>query len=1160
MPSIITPSRQNSQQANLPSSSYSTPGRLSRALSPPASISSYSTPTITPLGAQQKLNVVNRVAIEGKAKQNEDSVFIRMYLKMSLPLDSVSPGSTVQLFPEENVKILSSQVHPLDSNFVPYNFDSTVSPLLHRAARALKLPERSKQTFQSTFNLASAESSTVVDATFTGHILVSNYYISYVLPKHFPLEAGSAVSRRRSPISERNQVHFMAAIDMVVPYVSRPPRAPYLLSIPTPRCLQNYINLRIFPPSTPNISSSFASLSSTDNDESGSWDLASEPHVTRNTTSRSRSNSYNNNFADDESSDSSTVGFSYGCGISGTFPSAERIRVRWAKPLRSFDTVDSSDGRRRVGVKDVKGEMTCVIRGQAGNGVLMEVSYKGTCKGVWFPGVATMLGMDVGLIAKNSGVTWAEGFPNEWQVNGGTGYTGFDVGSNQKLSRHDSLESNAGNPDINILPSTPNGEIKFPRASGLASGQDSTSSTSSSTSSLLRAPLPTQNVAEYSFEGSPTASGILSSNGTESLSSLPASVSNLTSQSQSRIDRGPEHPVTLHLNMNELLPASRNNFIFSISGTVVVTPRPPHPRLNGNSTVHSGSEGEGDSDDSRSVILPKFTVHAADSESFSFIVKNDSPDGEIVEVYNDSMSSSLIKGRPTQLNKGAISKSSSDNGLRIALKRIPFPVAANGTPVNKQRTDETTLRPLARPLTPSGSIGSRSSSPINGQINNRVPRTSLSSLGKLPSGTTVIARPVRDGPLMIPWVNATVTPLLPSTSDGLPESYAVRLSLPAPADMVSEWLEFGLAKPGISAGSKDADRRPPRIDLVNVSVEGVPVRFDTTAATAPTASQELDVGDLGGVKFGEMSSKEWISWIRVRVGGAGGSMVVVDYVVRTEDDTKGKAGSKGKKKARDEVPMNIYLPSFSLPVGRLEVVVEDAPGLELSSMRTNLHHSSSPTTKRRLLHYSTEEFFYPHLSFFVRLKPSKGSSPFSAYLFLLYTIVVLVGLVFVFQIRWQLYSLGKSLEGYPLIVESGWNEIPQTVTVTTTLFSYEDMKSSSKGPDSIVSETKPAFSMPTAISEILPSNAVSATSTLSLAPPNIPARSKGSSSTSSQSSSPHPSSITSSKETYALITMQSLWEFQWQDLKPVVESTAQSLKRTLGPVWKILELVWWGPD
>ncbi|KAJ3771598.1 hypothetical protein FB446DRAFT_803418, partial [Lentinula raphanica] len=132
-----------------PLSSYTTPSRLIRALSPPASISSYSSPTLTPLGTQQKVNV-NKVAIEGKAKQNEDSVSIKMYLKMSLTLDSVSPGQTVQLFPEENVKILSSQVHPLDSNSVSYNFDSAVSPLLNRAARALKLPERSKQTFQST--------------------------------------------------------------------------------------------------------------------------------------------------------------------------------------------------------------------------------------------------------------------------------------------------------------------------------------------------------------------------------------------------------------------------------------------------------------------------------------------------------------------------------------------------------------------------------------------------------------------------------------------------------------------------------------------------------------------------------------------------------------------------------------------------------------------------------------------------------------------------------------------------------------------------------------------------------------------------------------------------------------------------------------------------
>ncbi|KAJ4475704.1 hypothetical protein J3R30DRAFT_3735554 [Lentinula aciculospora] len=1154
MPSIITPSRQKSQQMNPSLSSYSTPSRLHRALSPPASISSYTAPTITPLGAPQRLNVVNRIAIEGKAKQDEDNVSIKMYLKMSLPLDSLSPGSTVQLFPEENVKILSSQVHPLDSNSVPYNFDSTVSPLLNRAARALKLPERSKQTFPSAFNLASPESSTVVDVAYTGHILVSNYYISYVLPKHFPPEASTS---SRSSLGERSQTNFMAAIDMVVPYISRPPRSPYLLSIPTPRCLDNNISLRIFSPSNPHISSSFASLSSTDNEESGSWDLASEPPVTRGTSSRSRSNSYNNNFADDESSDSSTVGFSYGCGIRGKFISTERIRVRWAKPMKSFDADDSNDGRRRVGVKDVKGEMTCVIRGKEDNGVLMDVTYKGTCKGVWFPGVATMLGMDVGLVAKNSEVTWAEGHPNEWQVTGGTGYTGFDIGLNQKLFRHESIGSNSRQPNINVLPSTPNGEIQFPRASGLAARQDSTSSIASSTSSLLRAPLPTQNVADYSFEGSPAASGTLSSNGTESLSSLPASISNLTSQSQSRLEvasRVPEHPVTLHLNMNELLPASRNNFIFGISGTIVVSPRPTHSRLNGNFAVRSNSEGESDSDDSRFVTLPRFTVHAADSESISVVVKNDMTDGGIVDVYNNSVSSSssLIKGRPSQLKQGAITKYNNDIGVQIALKHVLSPVAVNGTPSNNQQTERPTLRPPPRPLTPNGSIGSRSSSPIKG--NNRVSRTSL-SFSKLPHGTTVVTRPVRDSTLMIPWVSATVTPLLPSTSEDLPESYAVRLNLPAPADADSEWLEFGLAKPGTSTRSNDADHRPPKINLVNASVEGVPVRFETTAATATTSTQELDLVDLGGIKFGEMSTKEWISWIRVRVGGAGGSTVVVDYVVKTEYDAEGKTKGQGKRKVPDEMPMDIYLPSFSLPVGRLEVVV-DAPGLKLSSLRTNLRHSSSPTTKRRFLHYSTEEFFYPHLSFHICPDRSQNSFSSSTKFSLFNVLAISTVLIFLTHLRWRVYHLEKSFESYSLVVESGWNDTPQPITVTTTVYSYENMKWSSKS--SGVSEVKPTLSLPMSIpaSPSLGTVSIISTPTLSVVPSNTRVKSTAS----SRSSLPRPSSTSSLKETFALIPMQSVWNFQWQDLKPVVESTAKVLKRTLGPVWKILELVWWGPE
>jgi hypothetical protein len=63
------------------------------------------------------MNVVSRIAIEGKAKQGQDGASIKMYMKvgsrcsvwaiahmsisvqLSVPVDSVAPGSTVALFP-----------------------------------------------------------------------------------------------------------------------------------------------------------------------------------------------------------------------------------------------------------------------------------------------------------------------------------------------------------------------------------------------------------------------------------------------------------------------------------------------------------------------------------------------------------------------------------------------------------------------------------------------------------------------------------------------------------------------------------------------------------------------------------------------------------------------------------------------------------------------------------------------------------------------------------------------------------------------------------------------------------------------------------------------------------------------------------------------------
>lgn len=129
--------------------------------------------------------------------------------------------------------------------------------MLHSAARALNLPARSHENFVSAFNLpksngntssnrSTGENITPIDTQYTGQILVSGYSISFVLPKIFLSHqrnggnisdnddppSRNPATRRRLSIGERNQAQFMAAIDMWVPFICRPPRSPYLVCYP----------------------------------------------------------------------------------------------------------------------------------------------------------------------------------------------------------------------------------------------------------------------------------------------------------------------------------------------------------------------------------------------------------------------------------------------------------------------------------------------------------------------------------------------------------------------------------------------------------------------------------------------------------------------------------------------------------------------------------------------------------------------------------------------------------------------------------------------------------------------------------------------------------------------------------------------------------------
>ncbi|KAI3619460.1 replication factor-a protein 1 [Moniliophthora roreri] len=1199
---------------------YETPSRPrsgGRTASPPLSVAA--TSTVTPYSSNQpmKMNVVTRVAIEGKAKQGLDGAGVKMYLKLSVPLDNVSPGQTIQLFPEENIKILDSIVHPLDASSTPYDFNSMTTPLLHSAARALNLPARSQQTFQAAFGLspppgASSTTSRIngsastqdsvapVDPAYAGQILVSGYYISFVLPKVFPPRypeddgtSRSKFSSRRLSIGDRDRVHaqFVAAIDLWVPYLSKPPRSPYLLSIPTPRCLHNNIKLRIFPPVTTNTSASFASLSSTDGEDSMTWDLASDPYVTRSTVSRSRSksnstngygyNSYHGNEADDESSDSSTAGFSYGIGIQGSFPSTERIRLRWAKPVKNLDIprygrddMDSSvasmeNGRHRVGVKSIKGEMSCIVKGKMMNGgrsegAIMDVEYKGTCKDVWYPGVAVLLGMDVGLEAKNSDVTWydGEGSPGAgWEVTGGTGYTGFDVGvatNPRTLGRFDSLESNSSGPQIYISPSSPS------RPSNLPSRQNSSSSaishnSNSSTSSLLRAPLPgVQNVAEYSFEKSnPPSDPAASAASTQlsSLGSLPTSV-NLA---ESTISRPPGYPITLHLNMNELLPPAKNEFIFSIKGTIVVTPRArPNPRVNGHVRQNTTSGAESDETTSAAsasdtydrdpipITLPRFSVLAADKENTTIMVRNDIPiiprnagaSTAAVEVYNSSGDILLdAQARKTVLQKGGFTKCS-DGGGRIVIK-MPLPLEGNVHADGYNQKVFPSQQPPSR--TPNGS---GRSSPVLGHRH-------TSSLGGLTKATQKM-RPKRDGELMIPWVVANVTMLLPFPFPSLLEdrsnAYAVRAQLPAPADMESsEWLEFGLAKPGSDAESGSAlvvgSDKPPNVDIVSVSVDGVPIKFEMTAAAVKTEPSE---GILGGVKFEEMSSKDWISWVRVRVGGVGGGNVVIDYVVKEEAESERK---RGKRRADAGVPMHVYLPTFAIPVGKMSVLIEDQKDVEVSGLQSNLRHSTHTKAGQKLLHYAAEPFFYPQVSFFV--KPPSGSPTFTLSSLVSFTVVLafLVASVLLHQTKSDLLHIHRSLG---IARNAGWDGVPEPepVTITTTVYASSHPQwdwfgkpgtKETDGMDASTSIFDYATTITTAtISPELPS---------STAPTPAPPATQESTEIIED---PEPFSFI---DTFGLVPYQKLMNFTWGDFRPLAKQVAH----VVGVLWQVARKIYHYP-
>ena len=516
-------------------------------------------------------------------------------------------------------------------------------------------------------------------------------------------------------------------------------------------------------------------------EESNAWDLTSDPHVTRNASRPSRTGSYSH-FADDESSDNSVSAAYESCLIQGIFPSTQQIRVRWARPSRRANIPGELDPLQRVGVENVKGEMICTVRNRASHptksdleGVLMDVEYRGECKGIWFPGVATILGLDVNLVSKNCDVFWSPGHSAQWDVSGGNGFTGFDnrPSTQQGYAPRRSPDEADGLAFEHAGPSTRD-MTRTRTNSGTLNG------------SLLRAPLPSHPVEDYSFEGSNTT--------------LPSGASSVSLPVSSESNKLPEPCTTLaiHLNMNELQPLVENRFEFRISGTIVITPR---------STSRLNESVNGTTDTPEPVSLPRFTVLAADNESTTITVRNEAEDAS-VDVFNALGDIHNPQSRKTVLQRNGTTRCGDDGG-RVALK-ILDPFHFNGS--------------HRRPRTPSNNMAYRSS------------RSVFSTRAK------------REGPPIITSMEAIVTALTPGEGR-FPDGYAVRLSLKSPVIFDSEWLEFGISLNRNVPSSSSTKRSRPKVVLICASIDGVPVKAEVTKAVARVAGNGVPFDILGGQEW-----------------------------------------------------------------------------------------------------------------------------------------------------------------------------------------------------------------------------------------------------------------------------------------------------------------------
>ena len=803
---------------------------------------------------------------------------------------------------------------------------------------------------------------------------MSNFHICFILPKILPTRAAVAADNehevpngmssrsKRHTFTERNTIMFMAGAEIFVPFISRPPKAPYQvykfsladqqhktnphleLSVPLPRCLSNHIKLRIMPP--PTLPSGKEALP---------WDLSSEPIVTYQPSHRPRVTPYEF-LPDDEQSpsddghSSSSTGTT--AGIQGNFPSTDRMRIRWAAPVNRHQGHGTlGDGRRRLGVDMVNGLVRSTIMGQDKEGrTRLKFDYEGACNGLWFPGVATQLGMEVVLDAKGRSVDWdGEG---GWDVTGGTGFTGFDAGSATER------EESSGRPT---------------RDSGVRPQMTPSRLSSYASASLLRTPMPAGSILpDYSFETTPsTTASMLNSAASPYFTSAEASavIPNRGS---------PLRPIGLYINIGDLPPPPRNEFNFRIKGTIILGP-PDDPE-----------------DDESMLVLPVFRVVSAEKEKTEFVVTSEVADGVEVIMPQDRRHGGASPRRLLRKK----SEIRAQDGVAIALES---PRTAGSTPV-KQPANSTPVRgkfdESESPMFKRRSVV-RIESPV---------RPSRSS--SLSSVTT--------GLYPIPWVRARVA-MLPQS-----EAYSHSVHFAVPSVAASRGiLSFGVCLPSSLIAEKKAsidviwataDGRSlsvevfPRVPLIDESNEDLE-EFEKTlqlidfqSGVEDEQERQEGINDLG--------LRDLVSWIQIRLpeDGVIGN-IEANYLIGRDP----RPATPSKRRGRGALAeTSLLLPCFHVGVGTYTIdmdtplgqscpvptacVLTRDPDYESPSIVSNLHQQ----TGGRLVHHKLPGYFYPRVK--ARLRPTQVISPWSPTAIVRTGANATVGLALCLALLWTIFS------------------------------------------------------------------------------------------------------------------------------------------------------------